>query len=100
MTEQLYSLIREYTNLTEVQARILTYLPAALNFAADISRNQVYICAKGKNKDMMVILSASKPSFDTGKTHLMEGDTFLSEEVAIATSVLRSVEKVVGRKEL
>lgn len=100
MTEQLYSLIREYTNLTEVQARILTYLPAALNFAADISRNQVYICAKGKNKDMMVILSASKPSFDTGKTHLMEGDTFLSEEVAIATSVLWSGEKVVGRKEL
>ena len=33
---QLYSLAREMTNLTDVQIRILDHMEAALQFAADI----------------------------------------------------------------
>lgn len=47
---QLYSLAREMTNLTDVQIRILDHMEAALQLAADISKNQIYICAKGKMK--------------------------------------------------
>lgn len=47
---QLYSLAREMTNLTDVQIRILDHMEAALQFATDISKNQIYICAKGKMK--------------------------------------------------
>jgi hypothetical protein len=32
-----------------VQAKILDHEQVALQFAADISKNQVYLCAKGKN---------------------------------------------------
>ena len=42
---QLYTLIRDSTNLTEVQAKILDHEQVALQFAADISKNQVYLCA-------------------------------------------------------
>ena len=45
---QLYTLIRDTTNLTEVQAKILDHEQVALQFAADISKNQVYLCAKGQ----------------------------------------------------
>ena len=100
MIDQLYSLAREYTNLTEVQARILTHIRAAIGFAADISRNQIYICAPGKNKDMIVILAAGKPSFDTGKTYFSPGETFLTDEFTITSTVLKMGKKVVGRKEL
>ena len=41
---QLYTLIRDSTNLTEVQAKILDHEQVALQFAADISKNQVYFC--------------------------------------------------------
>ena len=51
---QLYTLIRDSTNLTEVQAKILDHEQVALQFAADISKNQVYLCAKGKNSDINV----------------------------------------------
>ena len=100
MIDQLYSLAREYTDLTEVQARILTHIRAAIGFAADISRNQIYICAPGKNKDMIVILAAGKPSFDTRKTYFSPGETFLTDEFAITSTVLKMGKKVVGRKEL
>ena len=38
---QLYSLAREMTNLTDVQIRILDHMEAALQFGADISKNQI-----------------------------------------------------------
>lgn len=57
---QLYSLAREMTNLTDVQIRILDHMEAALQFAADISKNQIYICAKGKNESVEIVLFGGK----------------------------------------
>ena len=65
---QLYSLAREMTNLTDVQIRILDHMEAALQFAADISKNQIYICAKGKNESVEIVLLAAKPSYSMGNT--------------------------------
>lgn len=70
---QLYSLAREMTNLTDVQIRILDHMEAALQFAADISKNQIYICAKGKNESVEIVLLAAKPSYSMGNTFLTEG---------------------------
>ena len=54
---ELYSLAREKTGLNEVQLKILGYMTEALQFAADISKCQVVLCTKGKNKDMCVSVS-------------------------------------------
>lgn len=53
---QLYTLVRDTTKLTDVQAKILDHMQVALQLASDISRNQVYLCARGKNDDISVIL--------------------------------------------
>ena len=59
---QLYSFAREMTGLTDVQIKILDHIQKALPFAADISKSQIYICAKGNNKRVSVVLLAEKPS--------------------------------------
>ena len=88
---QLYTLIRDSTNLTEVQAKILDHEQVALQFAADISKNQVYLCAKGKNSDISVILL---------QTFFKAGDTFLRDELSIVENVFSTGRKVAGRMEL
>ena len=48
---QLYSLAREMTNLTDVQIRILDHMEAALQFAADISKkSNLHLRQKEKMK--------------------------------------------------
>lgn len=76
LMNQLYSLAREMTNLTDVQIRILDHMEAALQLAADISKNQIYICAKGKNESVEIVLLAAKPSYSMGNTFLTEGCLF------------------------
>lgn len=97
---QLYSLAREMTNLTDVQIRILDHMEAALQFAADISKNQIYICAKGKNENVEIVLSAAKPSYSMGNTYFKKGDAYLDEEFTLVENVFSTGSKVVGRKEL
>lgn len=98
--DQLYSLAREMTNLTDVQIRILDHMEAALQFAADISKNQIYICTKGKNKNVEVVLLAAKPSYSIGNTYFQEGDAYMDEEFPLIENVFATGSKVVGRKEL
>lgn len=100
MDNRLFSAARELTSLSEVQARILSNMRHVLQFAADISRNEVYISTRGKNDDVVVVLASAKPSFDTGNTYFKEKDTFLSTEFALVSAVLEKGHKVVGRKEL
>lgn len=97
---QLYTLIRDSTNLTEVQAKILDHEQVALQFAADISKNQVYLCAKGKNSDISVILLAVRPSYTHSQTFFKAGDTFLRDELSIVENVFSTGRKVAGRMEL
>ena len=97
---ELYSLAREKTGLNEVQLKILGYMTEALQFAADISKCQVVLCTKGKNKDMCVLLSSLVPSYYKGLKYFHEGDVFLKQEFAIATKVFSTGEKAKGRKEL
>ena len=97
---QLYSLAREMTNLTDVQIRILDHMEAALQFAADISKNQIYICAKGKNESVKIVLLAAKPSYSMGNTFFDRGDAYLDEEFTLVENVFSTGSKVVGRKEL
>ena len=97
---QLYTLIRDTTNLTEVQAKILDHEQVALQFAADISKNQVYLCAKGKNSDISVILLAVRPSYTHSQTFFKAGDTFLRDELSIVENVFSTGRKVAGRMEL
>ena len=40
---QLYTLVRDTTNLTGVQAKILDHMQVALQCASDISKSQVYL---------------------------------------------------------
>lgn len=47
---QLYSLAREMTNLTDVQIRILDHMEAALQLAADISKIKFTSAQKEKMK--------------------------------------------------
>lgn len=98
--EQLYSLAREKTDITEVQMRILGHMQEALQFAADISRDQVAILTPGKNPDMAVVLSSFSPGYAGNQTYFQEGDVFFLDEVSLAESVFRTGKKVVGRKEL
>ena len=97
---QLYTLIRDTTNLTEVQAKILDHEQVALQFAADISKNQVYLCAKGKNSDISVILLSVRPSYTHSQTFFKAGDTFLRDELSIVENVFSTGRKVAGRMEL
>lgn len=97
---RLYTLIRDTTDLSEVQAKILDHIQVALPVAADISKNQVFLCARGKNKEMSVILAAVKPSYAHGSTFFHAGDTFMSEELALIENAFATGRKVVGRKEL
>ena len=97
---QLYSLAREMTNLTDVQIRILDHMEAALQFAADISKNQIYICAKGKNESVEIVLLAAKPSYSMGNTFFDRGEAYLDEEFTLVENVFSTGSKVVGRKEL
>ena len=84
---QLYSLAREMTNLTDVQIRILDHMEAALQFAADISKNQIYICAKGKNESVEIVLLAAKPSYSMGNTFFDRGVAYLDKKFTIVVNV-------------
>ena len=97
---QLYSLAREMTGLTDVQIKILDYLRNALPFAADVSKSQVYICAKGNNKKVSVVLLSEKPSYTAGNTYFRAGDVYFDEEFALVESVFATGHKVIGKKEL
>lgn len=98
--EQLYSIAREKTNITEVQMRILGHMQEALQFAADISREQVAIMTRGKNEDMAVVLCTEGPSYTGSRTYFQDGDVYFIDELALAQSVFMTGKKVVGRKEL
>lgn len=97
---QFYSLAREMTELTDVQIKILDHIQEALPFAADISKSQIYICAKGNNERMSVVLLSEKPSYTAGKTYFQPGDVYFDEEFALVENVFSTGRKVVGRKEL
>ena len=94
---QLYTLVRDTTDLTGVQAKILDHMQVALQCASDISKSQVYLCARGKNEDISVILTAVKPSYTHGSTFFHAGDTFLVDDLAIVDNVFQTGRKVVGR---
>lgn len=96
---QLYTLIRDTTNLTEVQAKILDHEQVALQFAADISKNQVYLCAKGKNSDISVILLSVRPSYTHSQT-FSRRRYVLRDELSIVENVFSTGRKVAGRMEL
>lgn len=96
----LYSMAREMTTLSDVQIKILLHIRDALSFAADISRNQVYIFTKGNNQDVFVALAAAKPIYTSGSTFLREGDVFLKEEHVLIDHVLTTGTCGVGKKEL
>lgn len=98
--EQLYSIARDKTNITEVQMRIIGHMQEALQFAADITREQVCIITRGKNEDMAVILCTKGPSYTGSLTYFQDGDVYFMEEMALAESVFLTGKKVVGRKEL
>ena len=92
---QLYTLVRDTTKLTDVQAKILDHMQVALQLASDISRNQVCLCARGKNDDISVILMAVKPSYTHGSTFFKSGDTRLGEDLAVIENVFTTGRKVV-----
>ncbi len=98
--EQLFSLAREKTNLSEVQMRILGNMQEALQFTADLTREQVIVIAAGKNEEMAVVLCTAMPSFSVQDSAFAEGDVYFMNEVALAESVLMTGKKIVGRKEL
>ena len=62
---QLYTLVRDTTNLTGVQAKILDHMQVALQCASDISKSQVYLCARGKKEALAVM----RPGVMTSSTH-------------------------------
>lgn len=97
---QLYSLAREETNISEVQMRILGNMQEALQFAADVSREQVIVMTRGKNPDMAVVLCVVSPSYAGSPSYYHEGDVSFMDEAALAESVLVTGRKIVGRKEL
>ena len=98
--EQIYSMAREQTDLSEVQMRILGHMLEALQFAADLSREEVYVMARGKNPDMAVVLCSMTPSYAGSPSYFKEGDVYFMDEAALTESVLLTGKKVVGRKEL
>ena len=98
--EELYSLAREKTNLSAVQMRILGNMQEALQFAADMTREEIIVLAAGKNKEMAVVTCTSVPSFTGNRPYFSAGDVYFLDEVALAESVLLTGKKIVGRKEL
>ena len=96
----LYSLARGKTDITEVQMRIIGHMQEALQFAADVSRDQVCVMTRGKNPDMAVVLCMMRPAYTGSYAYFQEGDVFFMEEAALAESVFATGRKVVGRKEL
>lgn len=97
---QLFALAREATDLTDVQISILANMQEALQFAADVSREQVVVLTRGKNPDMAVMLCVVCPSYAGGPAYYQEGDVCFMDEAALAESVLLTGKKIVGRKEL
>lgn len=97
---QLYSLAREKTAITEVQMRILGHMLEALQFASDVSREQIVIMTRGKNPDMAVVLCVVCPSYAGSPAYYQEGDVCFLDEAALAESVFLTGKKIVGRKEL
>ena len=98
--EELYSLAREKTNLSAVQMRILGNMQEALQFAADMTREEIIVLAAGKNKEMAVVTCTAVPSFTGNRPYFSAGDVYFLDEVALAESVLLTGKKIVGRKEL
>lgn len=98
--DNLYSLAREMTELTDVQIKILVHIEEALAFSADISKNQVYIFTEGNREDVFVALSSANPSYTSGPTYLQPGDVFFKEEHGIIYTALTEGKVVEGRKEL
>ena len=98
--EQLFSLAREETNLSPVQMRILGNMQEALQFTADMTREQVIVMAPGKNEEMAVVLCTALPSYSGAAPNFSVGDVYFLNEVALAESVLMTGKKIVGRKEL
>lgn len=98
--DTLYSLAMEQTHLTSVQANILIHMQSALQFSADISRNQVCICVQGKNPDMVVVMNSVRPSYSTEAMTFSSGEISLMEEFPLAGNVFLTGKKIVGRKEL
>lgn len=96
----LYTLVRDTTNLTDVQAKILDHMQVALQCASDISRCQVFLAAKGKNDEIIVILTAVKPSYTHGSTFFKPGDSAMVEEFPIIDNVFITGRKTVGRRDL
>lgn len=96
----LYTLVRDKTNLTDVQAKILDHIQVALQFAADIAKNQVFLCARGKREDISVVLAAMKPSNLYGSLFFEPGDTLLVDDLAMVDNVFMTGRKVVGRTNL
>ena len=98
--EELYSLAREKTNLSAVQMRILGNMQEALQFAADMTREEIIVLAAGKNEEMAVVTCTAVPSFTGNRPYFSAGDVYFLDEVALAESVLLTGKKIVGRKEL
>ncbi len=98
--EELYSLAREKTNLSAVQMRILGNMQEALQFAADMTREEIIVLSAGKNEEMAVILYTAVPTFTGNRPYFDAGDVYFLDEVALAESVLATGKKIVGRKEL
>lgn len=98
--DNLYSLAREMTELTDVQIKILVHIEEAIAFAADISKNQVYIFSEGNSEDVFVALSSANPSYTSSPTYLHPGDVFFKEEHGIIYTALTEGKVVEGRKEL
>ena len=98
--DQVYSLAREQTDISEVQMHIIGHMMEALQFAADITKEQVYVMTRGKNPDMAVVLCTKNPTFAGGPSYFQAGDVYFMAETALAESVLMTGKKVVGRKEL
>lgn len=96
----LFSLAREMTSLNEVQAKILDHMGPALQFAADVSRNQVFLCAPGNQSGTAAVLASRRPSYSVYPFFLQEGRMYQESEFTIVGDVFRAGKKVIGRKEL
>ncbi len=72
----------------------------ALQFAADMTREEIIVLSAGKNEEMAVVLCTTVPSFTGNRPYFSAGDVYFLDEVALAESVLLTGKKIVGRKEL
>ncbi len=97
--DTLYSVAMEKTDLNSVQINILNHMQKALQFAADITKSQVYISARGKNEDMAVVLMNVRPAYSSEEPAVSCGDVMQLTETPLIENVLAYGKKVVGRKE-